>query len=105
VMRTEVTRPILVAASPLLTSRQLNYMVGNPELIIQFAHYLNKKYEQHGREVSVHASSRVSLNGRHPQEMIMPSVDLASEIRSLAAYQWVLPLKNKGVKSFPLSQI
>jgi hypothetical protein len=40
----------------------------------------------------------VSLNGREPQLLIDPSVDLAAEERSLAPARWILPLETTSAE-------
>jgi hypothetical protein len=69
-----------------LTARQVRDMVGNPDLILQFAHYLRDR--KPGSEIF--ASSQVSLNGKPKREMIDVKVDLALEERKLGAYDWIL---------------
>jgi vitamin K-dependent gamma-carboxylase len=77
-----------------LTKRQLDDIVGKPELILQYAHFLRDSYSRKWNEdVSVHASARVSLNGRPFQEMIHPGTDLGKIQRSDELGSWVLPLK------------
>ncbi|MCM2350359.1 MAG: HTTM domain-containing protein [Bacteriovoracaceae bacterium] len=76
-----------------LTDRQFKDIIGKPDLILQFAHYLRDHYQKKlDGPVSVYASSRVSLNGRVEQEMIKTETDLAQEVRSIMPYKWVLPL-------------
>jgi vitamin K-dependent gamma-carboxylase len=79
-------------ANPLLhiTQRQYEDIIGKPDLILQFAHYLRDYYQDLWKtEVAVYASSRVSLNGRKFKEMIEPGTDLAREKRTLLPYKWV----------------
>ncbi len=77
-----------------ITPRQLDDIIGKPDLILQFAHYIRDYYQKlWGTEVAVFASSRVSLNGRPMKEMIRPGTNLAREERSLLPYPWVRPLE------------
>lgn len=71
-----------------LTQKQHRDMVGKPDSILQFAHFL-KKLE--GSGVSVHASSRVSLNGAPVTELVDVKTDLSLEKRKLESYDWVFP--------------
>lgn len=73
-----------------LTNRQINTIVGKPEMILQMAHFLREEERKKGRDVAILASSRVSINGRPHQEMIKQGIDLASEERKLVAYDWIL---------------
>lgn len=76
-----------------ITQRQYGDIIGKPDLMLQFAHFLRDHYRNlWSSEVSVFASSRVSLNGRPKKEMIRPGTDLAREERSLLNYEWILPL-------------
>jgi hypothetical protein len=76
-----------------LTRRQYYKMIGRPQLIVQFAHYLAEQARQEGRgSVQVRARVRVSLNGRAPQLLIDPQADLAQETWTWRACTWILPL-------------
>jgi vitamin K-dependent gamma-carboxylase len=72
---------------------QMMRVARDPENIRQLAHKVADYYREHGRpDVEVRALSLVSLNGRKPQLMIDPKVDLAAEPRTLATPSWILPL-------------
>lgn len=75
-----------------ISKKQKADLLGNPDMILQFAHYLRDEYRKKGSEVSVYASSRVSLNGRPKLELIESGTDLAQEERTIAPYTWVRPL-------------
>lgn len=67
----------------------------NPEMIRQYAHWLAGRAatEQCPRpEVRVHVLN--SLNGREPQRLIDPDVDLASLPFSLRPAEWIVPLND-----------
>ncbi len=70
-----------------LTQKQYGELIGKPDNILQFAHFLRNKYPG----ISIHASSRVGINGKTPIEMIDRSVDLAQKPREVAMYDWILP--------------
>lgn len=72
-----------------LTKKQYQDLVGKPDSILQFAHYLKRKFG----DVKVHASSRVSLNGAPKSEIIDIKRDLGKEERKLGAYDWILTQK------------
>ena len=68
-------------------------MVSKPDLVLQFAHYLAEQKRREGYDkVEVRARVMVSLNGREPQLMIDPNVDLAKEQMSLLPARWIVPL-------------
>jgi vitamin K-dependent gamma-carboxylase len=74
-------------------SRQLRKMAAHPDMILQFSHYLAEEKRREGYEnVEVRALVMASLNGRKPQLMIDPTVDLAKERISLLPARWILPL-------------
>jgi hypothetical protein len=69
-------------------------MATRPELVHLFALYLAEELRAQGHErVHVHADVRASLNGRRPQRLVDPSVDLAAVPRSLAPATWIEPLR------------
>ena len=68
-------------------------MITKPDLILQFAHYRAEMKRREGYEnVEVRARAMVSLNGREPQLLIDPNVDLAKEEAGLLPTRWILPL-------------
>jgi hypothetical protein len=76
-----------------LASHQVTKMTTKPDLILQFVHYLAEEKRRDGYEnVEVRARVMVSLNGRAPQLLIDPTVDLAKEQLSLLPTRWILPL-------------
>jgi vitamin K-dependent gamma-carboxylase len=76
-----------------LKSHQLMKMITKPDLIVHFAHYLAEQKRREGYDnVEVRARVMVSLNGREPQLLIDPNVDLAKEEVSLLPAPWIVPL-------------
>jgi hypothetical protein len=76
-----------------LKSHQVMKMSTKPDLILHFAHYLAEQKRREGYEnVEVRARVMVSLNGREPQLLIDPNVDLAKEEVSLLPERWIVPL-------------
>jgi vitamin K-dependent gamma-carboxylase len=76
-----------------LKSHQVMKMSTKPDLILHFAHYLAEQKRREGYEnVEVRARVMVSLNGREPQLLIDPNVDLAKEEVSLLPASWIVPL-------------
>jgi len=74
-------------------SHQLMKMITKPDLLVQFAHYIAEQKRREGYEnVEVRARVMVSLNGRQPQLLIDPNVDLAKEEMSLLPARWIMPL-------------
>ena len=76
-----------------LKSHQVMKMITKPDLILHFAHYLAELKRLEGyANVEVRARAMVSLNGREPQLLIDPNVDLAKEEVGLLPARWILPL-------------
>jgi hypothetical protein len=75
-----------------LTRRQANKMSGQPDQILQFAHYLARVGRKAGRRVEVRAVTSTSVNGREPQPLIDPEVDLAAQPRNMRPASWIVPL-------------
>lgn len=75
-----------------LTENQEKMMSTQPDMILQFAHYLEHLYQQQGiGDVKITAESRVTLNGRRSRLMVNPNVDLTEVKRSFIHKDWILP--------------
>ncbi|MBA2404097.1 MAG: HTTM domain-containing protein [Bdellovibrionales bacterium] len=68
-----------------LTKKQSRKLPGNPDFILQFAHFLRDK----NPGAKIFASARISLNGKPAVEMVNNRVDLAKEERKLGSYHWI----------------
>ena len=94
-----VTDPVknmreIVDPGDYLTSRQERKMSTRPDMILQFSHHIANEMRKEGYEqVEVRAKVRVSLNGRKPQLLIDPTVDLAAQPRTLMPAPWITRLK------------
>ena len=76
-----------------LKSHQVMKMSTKPDLILHFAHYLAEQKKREGYEnVEVRARVMVSLNGREPQLLIDPNVDLTKKEVTLLPASWIVPL-------------
>ena len=76
-----------------LESHQVMKVITKPDLLVLFSHYLAEEKRREGYDdVEVRVRVMVSLNGREPQLLIDPSVDLAKEEVSLLPSRWILPL-------------
>jgi hypothetical protein len=75
-----------------LTLNQEKMMATQPDMILQFAHHLEDKYQEQGmQDVKITAESYVTLNGRRSQLMIDPNTDLTEKERGFAHKDWILP--------------
>ncbi|NES74256.1 MAG: HTTM domain-containing protein, partial [Okeania sp. SIO2D1] len=82
----------LINPDQYLTSWQTRKMATRPEMILQFSHYLAKQKGQEGyQDVEVRATVMASLNGREPQLLVDPEVNLVTKSRSWWPADWILP--------------
>ena len=89
----------MVDSSQYLTPFQLKQMSFQPDLILEFAHYLGEKYSTENNKVEVYADSFVALNGRPSKRFIDPDINLINEQESFKDKKWILPLEDeiKGI--------
>jgi hypothetical protein len=86
-----------VAAYDHLTPHQEKMMATQPDMILQFAHYLEGYYRQQGMDdVEVRARARVTLNGRPSRLLVDPERDLTEVEPGLGPADWILPLEDDG---------
>ena len=80
-----------------LGMRQVITTTNNPDMIIQFAHYLERLWMRREglAQVEVRAQVMSSLNGRVPALLIDPELDLTRVTRSWKHYDWILPLQSE----------
>lgn len=77
-----------------LTKTQEKQMSTQPDMILQFAHFLKEKYREKGFiDPHITAESYVTLNGRRSKPFIDPKVNLVNIEESWKHKDWVLPLK------------
>jgi HTTM domain/Vitamin K-dependent gamma-carboxylase, lumenal domain len=77
-----------------ITSRQEHKVEDRPYLIWQFCQIVKKEFAKSGFDVSVYADVKASLNGRKYQQLIDPSIDLASVPRDVLSHStWIIPLQ------------
>ena len=79
-----------------LSVLQEKMMATQPDMMLQFAHYLRAYYAGRGvRNPQVYADAYVSLNGRLGQAYIDPTVDLARQTEGFASKPWILPFNDE----------
>ena len=77
-----------------LTPVQEKMMSTQPDMILQFAHFLKNKYQEKGFvEPKITVESYVTLNGRPSQLFIDPQLDLTKIKGGLEKKSWILPLE------------
>jgi len=78
---------------PYVTELQANRFGRDPRAIHQLARYVARDLRTKGfDDVEIRVLALVSLNGRKPQMMIDPTVDLGSQPVTWAKPAWILPL-------------
>ena len=91
---------IKVNNSDYLTMFQEKQMSFQPDMILEYAHYLGDIYKNKGfKDVSVYAESYVTLNGRPSQQFVDPKIDLYNQKRSFKHIKWIIPFTDE-IKSF-----
>ncbi len=81
-----------VPPSRYLTAIQERELSGQPDLILQLAHHVQRDFERHGNgPVEVRVEALVSLNGRRSALLIDPRVDLTQVRDGFARASWILP--------------
>lgn len=81
-----------VNPSKYLTPLQERQMSFQPDMILQFAHFLADQYRAQGySDVEVRAEAYVSFNGRASRLLVDPTVDLSARPASLLHKDWILP--------------
>ncbi|WP_339814882.1 HTTM domain-containing protein [uncultured Imperialibacter sp.] len=81
-----------VAAYEYLTPQQEKMMATQPDMILQFAHFLAEELKRKGLvDPEIRAESAVSLNGRRSRPLIDPTVNLVRQQESFSPKTWILP--------------
>ena len=76
-----------------LTPFQEKQMSFQPDMILEYAHYLGDTFKKRGfNDVSVYADSYVTLNGRPSKRFIDPNVDLYKQKNDLKHKTWITPI-------------
>ncbi|MEZ5004534.1 MAG: HTTM domain-containing protein [Chitinophagales bacterium] len=75
-----------------LAPHQEKQMAFQPDMILQFAHFLDKEYQKQGiADPEIRVKSFVTLNGRKSKLIVDPTIDLSKEAINLKPKKWVLP--------------
>jgi hypothetical protein len=81
----------IVVNSEFLNPHQEKQMAMQPDMILQFAHFLAEHYATKGvNKPQVRAEVYVTLNARPSQLLIDPSIDLSKEKDTFAPKKWIL---------------
>lgn len=81
-----------VDLSRFVNLEQLTKFSRDPEMILHLAHYIAQDFRRvTGRQAEVRALVLTSLNGRKPELLVDPNINLAHEPRGFYARTWILP--------------
>lgn len=91
----------VIVRSKYLTGKQITTMSKRPEMILLFSHFLADRIrEKKGYHlIEIRARAVVSLNGRKPQLLIDPTVNLVEQKFNLLPAKWIKPLKEPLLSS------
>ena len=96
----ETNQRVVVSNDNFLTPFQEKQMSFQPDLILEYAHYLKNHYKKKGfKNPSVYVDSFVTLNGRLSKRFIKKNTDLAKEKDSFKQKNWITHLKDE-IKGF-----
>ncbi|RYU92701.1 HTTM domain-containing protein [Emticicia agri] len=91
---------MVVNNNDFLSTLQEKMMSTQPDMLLQYAHFLRDYYAQHGFESpQVYVDSYVTLNGRMGKPLVSPETDLAKKEDSFQHKSWILPF-NDTIKGF-----
>ena len=69
-------------------------MCTQPDMILQYAHYLKEEYKKKGiKDPVITAEDYITLNGSGSRLFVDTTVDLAKQEEDLAVKKWILPFK------------
>lgn len=87
---------IEISNSEYLTAMQEKMMATQPDMLVDYAHFLKKEYEKKGFiNPEVLAESYVTLNGKASQLIVNKKTVLSNEADNLKPKDWILPLSSK----------
>jgi len=77
-----------------LTKKQVAKMSTRPDMIVQYSHYVAENLREEGYDdIEIRADIISTLNGREPQRLIDPTVNLAEQPETILPKSWIIPLK------------
>jgi hypothetical protein len=81
--------------SEFLSPLQEKQMSFQADMILEYAHYLEKYFQQQGhKDIAIFAESYVSLNGRPSQMFIDPKINLLDQKESFKPKTWIIPFND-----------
>ncbi len=78
--------------SDFLTAQQQKMMSTQPDMIVEYAHFLGNKFALDGHQnIEIYVESYVALNGRPSRPYINPNIDLMKVSDGFENKEWILP--------------
>ncbi len=75
-----------------LIPHQVERMSRDPEMLREFAAFVKRGLAEQGTQAEIRVLAIVSLNGRKPQLLIDPNIDLGAQPRTWWVQPWIVPL-------------
>ncbi|NER12910.1 HTTM domain-containing protein [Leptobacterium flavescens] len=83
---------VIISPKNHLSRKQYRMIGTKPDVIWQFVQYLKKDFAEKGKDVSIYAMGKISVNRSPYKTLIDPEVDLAAEKWShFRHHSWILP--------------
>jgi hypothetical protein len=80
-----------VKNSDYLTEKQEAFMSYQPDMIVQYAHFLAKTYKEKGyKNPKIYVDCFVTLNGSVSRRLIDPKIDLAAQKTGIQQKSWII---------------
>lgn len=96
IIDTKTNKSWIAQNSKFLTPFQEKQMSFQPDMILEYAYFLEKYYcsKEGFSDLEVYADSFVALNGRPSQRFIDPTIDLTTLTKNDYRIKWLLPFKD-----------
>jgi hypothetical protein len=92
VRETGTGRQFTAVPGDYLTRQQVRMLSTQPDMILQFAHFLADTYRRRGvHQPQVYAECYIGLNGQSSRLLIDPKVNLAQQQEGWGSKTWILP--------------
>ena len=85
-----------VDVTPYITQRQVSRFGKNPDMILDLSHFLAREFSDTAQsDIEIRVLAMSSLNGRKPQLLFDPNLNLVDIERTWRSQPWISPLKEK----------
>lgn len=85
-------KEIEISNSDYLTPMQEKMMATQPDMMINYAHFLKQEFKNKGiNEPEIVAESYVTLNGKASRLIVDKTTDLSLEENNLKPKKWIIP--------------